>query len=619
MAARRTYDAELNDLARAYRGVLDWDGVDSLQRALMAVAGGPAVFIGTGGTLAVARFAAQLHEYVGGQPARAATPLELASLPPMTRAGAVLFSAGLKHPDALAVLARLGSGRLRPAVVVTMRDPDELCAILPADVEAIALPATGFREGFLATTSVLVMATALVRAYSSGLELPGKLSVIEQPIPERRSRLLVLTTPGLAAAAVDLETRFHELGLASVQVTDYRNFAHGRHVGLARHASETSVIGLVDQPLRSLATATLQTIPQSEIAVCAWEPEAAGPVGVIELLVASMRYTALVASEAGVNVSRPGAPTFGRRLYHLGLRRLLPKVNDGPVDRKLLALVAASSTGEARHRYEQAHADWLKAMSTAEFGGVVLDYDGTVCATRNRTKPPDPAIQAEILRLLGAGVRLGFASGRGGSLHRQLRAWIPKRHWKSVRVGLYNGGSTIDLGESLPDLSTPSNLMLEVVERLVTLPIADALTVEGRATQVTITVRPGAYAQFGRLSALISDTVSRDLALPVKVRSSDHSVDVVPSSTTKCRVTENLEAITGRDVLSIGDQGDVGGNDFELLSRSPWSLTVDRCSADPSRCWYLGDAGRAGPDVLLDYLRTLQVVEGAPAVVWSRS
>jgi hypothetical protein len=59
-------------------------------------------------------------------------------------------------------------------------------------------------------------------------------------------------------------------------------------------------------------------------------------------------------------------------------------------------------------------------------------------------------------------------------------------------------------------------------------------------------------------------------------------------------------------VMAIGDQGHLGGNDFELLAATPWSLSVDRCSADPTRCWNLDSTGRRGPDVLLRYLRALK-------------
>jgi len=56
----------------------------------------------------------------------------------------------------------------------------------------------------------------------------------------------------------------------------------------------------------------------------------------------------------------------------------------------------------------------------------------------------------------------------------------------------------------------------------------------------------------------------------------------------------------------LGDQGHVGGNDFELLAATRWSLSIDRCSSDPTRSWNLVQSGQKGPAALILYLRALQ-------------
>jgi hypothetical protein len=617
LAPRKPYDAELADLERHYTKVRDWDDGGALRQALLMVAGGPAVFVGTGGTLAVARLAAQLHERVGGQPGRALTPLELAAMPPMARSGVVLFSVGLKHPDALAALRRMGNSRLRPAVVLTLRDPTTLSDVVPPDVVVVGLPGPSFAEGFLATTSVLVMMTAIVRAYTSDDVLPSEFPSPSVEIPKVAENLLVLTTPGLVPVATDIETRCHELGLAAVQVTDYRNLAHGRHVGLARRAPNTTVLGLVAEPLERLALATLETLPTSEISVTTWHAQHRSPIAVLELTIASMHLAGALAASQGVNAARPGAAPFGRRLYHLGLQKLLPPVEDGPVERKLVALAAGLSTGATRDLYVDALSSWIKQLGAERFGGLVLDYDGTVCATTRRTDLPTPAMRSAILRLLDADVLVGFATGRGKSLHQDLRQWVPKRHWPRVITGLYNGGANVSLEDDLPDFSEPSSLMRRAEGRLGELPFADALTVEARTAQITVTIRPNAYAQIGRLSDLIADAMSRSPAISVKVMTSGHSVDVVPRSTTKQAVVGRVSRATDLAVLAIGDQGDVGGNDFELLAGDAWTLTVDRCSADPTRCWYLDRRGRTGPELLIAYLDAMTVDEGQFALAWN--
>jgi hypothetical protein len=610
-----SYSAELEGLDRHYERAHAWDHT-ILQQTLLSIASGPATFIGTGGTLAVARFAAQLHERVAGQPARVATPLEVVGIPPTARSGAVLFSAGLKHPDALATLDHLASGRFRPSAVVTLRERSEIETLVAPDVQVVSLPSLGFKEGFLATTSVMVMLTALIRAYS-GQPAPEALPRlhVDMPPPEVE-HLLVLTTPDLMPVGVDLETRCHELGLAAVQVTDYRNFAHGRHVGLSRRAATSAVIGLIAPPYDRLAKATLDVLP-AEVTVCRWETDTSGPLSVLELAVSSMHLAGALAEAQGVNVSRPGAAPFGRRLYHLGIRRLIPPVQDGPVERKLAALAAGALGGGIRVQYEDALANWSKSLHASTFGGLVLDYDGTICSTGKRTELPDRAIQVELLRLLDGGVRVGLASGRGKSLHQDLRMWVPEEHWSNLLLGLYNGGLVMTLADDLPDLSVPDQLMANVAERVSELFLVDALDIEARALQVTMGVRPGGFAQIGRLNELIAELMSRPPALEVKVVTSGHSVDIVPARTTKRTVVERVAAACGKLVLAIGDQGDINGNDFELLAGGPWSLTVDRCSADPSRCWYLDTKSRTGPDLLRAYLASMIVGDGEFQLEWS--
>ena len=69
----------------------------------------------------------------------------------------------------------------------------------------------------------------------------------------------------------------------------------------------------------------------------------------------------------------------------------------------------------------------------------------------------------------------------------------------------------------------------------------------------------------------------------------------MPVTVSKSAVVADAMTRTGRPMLAIGDQGQPGGNDFDLLACYRYSLSVDRCSADPTRCWNLAPAGQAGP------------------------
>jgi hydroxymethylpyrimidine pyrophosphatase-like HAD family hydrolase len=64
-------------------------------------------------------------------------------------------------------------------------------------------------------------------------------------------------------------------------------------------------------------------------------------------------------------------------------------------------------------------------MSELQFDGLVLDYGGTICTTENRFDAPDEAIIKLLASVIEWGTYLGFASGRGSSLQRELRNAIP--------------------------------------------------------------------------------------------------------------------------------------------------------------------------------------------------
>ena len=199
----------------------------------------------------------------------------------------------------------------------------------------VSLPPLGFREGFLAATSVFSMFAFLVKAYLGDDALPVTFPEPLVQFPTEAERLLVILDPSVAAVGFDIETRLEELGLATVQVTDLRNFAHGRHLGLARNRECTSVLCIATPDLAPLAEKTASILESSDIDVTSWTSSFSGPLATIELLIASMKMAGRFADSQGVNIARPGASDFGRRLYHLNVGRLLPQALNSPVGQKL--------------------------------------------------------------------------------------------------------------------------------------------------------------------------------------------------------------------------------------------------------------------------------------------
>jgi HAD superfamily hydrolase (TIGR01484 family) len=264
-------------------------------------------------------------------------------------------------------------------------------------------------------------------------------------------------------------------------------------------------------------------------------------------------------------------------------------------------------------RYERQFLVWFRTMVAARFSGVVLDYDGTVCATGIGHSPPAWPERAELLRLLAAGHILGFASGRGRSLHRELRGWVPEPRWSQVIVGMYNGGVIRGLTEELsqhgeiprPDVSREAAADLAEAQARLSA-YARTVRMDVRLGQVTVKARHEGTSHQA-LTALTRSVLALPPLLAVRVLESAHAVDIVPARVSKASVVTAVADLAGGPVLAIGDQGQPGGNDFALLAHQPLSLSVDRCSADPTRCWNLAPPGVSGPAALRRYLAALRL------------
>jgi hydroxymethylpyrimidine pyrophosphatase-like HAD family hydrolase len=255
--------------------------------------------------------------------------------------------------------------------------------------------------------------------------------------------------------------------------------------------------------------------------------------------------------------------------------------------------------------YRAAADDWIAQLGAQRFAAVVLDYDGTVCWTSRRRELPEPTVRDALQGLLEAGMVVAFASGRGKSLHHDLRRWLPQALWPRVLLGLYNGAVRVRLDGALGDLRSPTRWSTSVVAALENWPFRSRVDLEERGAQVTVEV-VGRGFEHGRLDELVRERLAT-AGVAAQVVASGHSMDIVAAETSKTTVVEYARDRCDAPVLTIGDQGQVGGNDHAMLAQDPFSLTVDRCSADPSRCWYAGSGEQVGPDLLVRYLRALRL------------
>jgi hypothetical protein len=423
----------------------------------------------------------QLHRRFAGTLALTTTPLQLkATVPSDRRATVWLVSAGGRNEDIRAAFRAAAEGEPRQLAVLCgapesplMRDAsahswvDRMAARLPAD------------DGFLATNSALAFSVLLATSYlrlvgaqPTFATLPALLAsahpehvTLEQRCAQLwlRPTTIVLHGSSTAPAALDVESRFTEAALGLVQLADFRNFAHGRHHWLAKHADTSGVLALVGPEDEGLARATLRVLPPEVPAVTLAFSGTVTDV-LLASVVMAMRLAAVAGIARSIDPGRPGVPDFGHRLYHMKTPRPrsfpeseigLSRQAEAAITRKTRSTVALLRARGAIDAWKKQLASTMARLVEPTYGGLVCDYDGTLIESIDREKPPQEEIIGALLRLLSEGVLLGIATGRGDSVTSALRGALPKSTWRSVIVGYHNGAIVQPLDEE-PRLSSGS-------------------------------------------------------------------------------------------------------------------------------------------------------------------
>jgi len=585
------------------------------------------VSVGSGGSHSAAVYAALLHRMRSGQ-STVATPLEFLDAcyvaPPEH---VLLTSAGGGNKDIVAAGRAAVQAEARSVTALCMSSDTKLGGLVRTYhrgyVAELAVPSG--KDGFLATNSLFATMIVLARAFrvdvSSVPELVRARADIlsEWDIAVSRPDWLVLYGGWAWPAAHDIESKCSEAALRNVQLTDLRNFGHGRHHWLAKRGETSGVFVLADPAHSDLAEKTIRLLPK-DIPVVRLFTNQAGPLGTIDLMPSVYSLIQKAGSTVGIDPGRPGVPEFGRQLYHLGPGLSAPRsaskataslVSAG-VRRKLgKTLLSQDAVDNALLRAGQVY---LQSLRKAKFSAIVLDYDGTIVGAGERFAGPRADISSQLNRLLEGGMVLGIATGRGKSVRKDLRKVIEERNWPKVLLGYYNGGQIIMLDGEEPDSSTPPPSVLAQVAEILQVDdsIRHAVKIESRPTQLSVT--PLDFSDWKRLRQRVIEIISNARVPLIKVLESTHSIDVLPFDVTKVSVveaSERLAALHGRPgaILRIGDCGAWPGNDSELLS-SGFSLSVDACSADPRSCWNLLPAGMGGVEGTLFYLEHLRLEAG---------
>jgi len=599
---------------------------------------------GSGGSLTAAHFASHLHQKFAGKLAKAVTPLELV-WSGVKDVSVLMLSAGGGNPDIIGAFKQIAAREPQRLTVVCLRPNSRLSRLAKSyryvDLVEFDLP-TG-KDGFLATNSLLMTTIILCRAWATALSinigLPQDLQSLVHPdstsdrfltdLSDRcshlwmRETISVLYGPSAHAAAIDLESKFTEAALGSIQVADYRNFAHGRHHWLAKRGQTTAVLAFVTDDDREIAGKTLRLIP-SDIPVTQIEIPFGGLRASLASLVTVLHIVGFAGTARGIDPGRPGVPGFGSRIYRLstfGSSRTrddtLSAVRAAAIERKTETSIEILSNRGDLEYWKSAHMVFAERLQSDSYGGVVFDYDGTLCDGRDRYQGMSKGVAQHLVRLLHSGTTIGIATGRGKSVKLDFRSKIPKSLWGRVLVGYYNGSDNALLGDdSHPDSTDGTCDELS--------PIIQALDLDPSLVHLSsyisqrtyrrrqITIELGAFAPVALIWDVIQQAIHK-LHIPgVEVICSSHSIDVIASGVSKQTIVDQVSKMaydsksSSSSVLCIGDRGKWPGNDYVLLS-APHSLSVDEVSSDPVTCWNVAPPGhRSASDPGLFWITSVQ-------------
>jgi len=586
----------------------------------------PLYVIGSGGSFSATTYTSLLHQHIG-KIARCLTPLEFLEFEKIDNECSVLIiTAGGNNTDILSAFDR--TVELKPKNIgiicasVNNKLTKKASKFPSVFVHTVKLP-TG-KDGFLATNSLIATMVWLCRAYISVFSLSYNLPNIYQLVFQDQSSkefeknirsklknfegqntVVCLYDNWGKTAAIDIESKLVEAGLANVQLADYRNFAHGRHNWLDKNKENSCLIALVNPNCEPLVSKTLNLIPEYTPKI-SLRSNFEGPIASISLLIQILYIVKFFGEIRKIDPGRPGVADFGRKIYHLPIPK---RYSNSLTDFEKFALRKKfgncnPNDPETKKRIKSLH-EFLKNILKTKFGAIVFDYDGTLCDPEHRSTQPSKEIQEILIQLLKNNILIGIATGRGKSVRESLQKLIPKEYWSKVLVGYYNCSDIGELGnDTVPsrENSKDPNL-LEIIDFLKKHKIISKKNVTSRLKQITLeNIEFDATTVTQQIKSLDPMKLEN-----IKIVESTHSVDLISKDVSKLtlvnyvkkKLPDNLE------VLCIGDKGKWPGNDFQLLS-IPYSLSVDETSDDKNTCWNLvrSNTGEKG---VLAYLSCTEI------------
>lgn len=335
----KPYSQELDSFASTYSWASQQQ-VSRLTHFLARWSGDHTVVIGSGGSFSAAVVVALFRELAHHTPTTPMTPLEFGNLLMRLSPRALLLSAEGKNRDILAAARAAEFADLASAAVtLTQANPLLELALHSSALRAFPFQMDWIKDGYLATNSLLAMVLLFYRAFFGDRAFEkgmgplfetnrlairrARFSQLDSLTEIRHRGLLVLHSAQAKPFAIDIESKLAEAAIATVQITDLRQFAHGRHLQLALRAPAPFVLVVTTKDERALAEATVQHLPHRKLFwLLELDGESEQDVAISGLLDA-MFLTEALAQGTIHDPGQPDVPKFGRIIHSIDTGTLL--------------------------------------------------------------------------------------------------------------------------------------------------------------------------------------------------------------------------------------------------------------------------------------------------------
>jgi hypothetical protein len=342
----RVFSDKLDAMSGTLDAVFQADHTN-LARMLSQCAGVPVYAVGSGGSVVVAELLSQCRSQLGHSMTSCITPMAYVLGAADEAAGSWFFSASGDNQDIQGAF-EAGLRSPRDRLFVLTNSVNGALASLARDNGAFlnVSPVADPKDGFLATHSAISGVLALVLAsdqLSGHHDRPGRLDRLRGNVMRwlaSKARLdlqeelqgvldfdtlVILHDPQLSAGATLIETSAWEAGLCSVQRTDFRNFAHGRHVWLDKHPKRTLVLSLITEHSGPTWNMTDTLLPDS-VARKAFSFGRAGRAAQLEAVAFGLAFIEALGVSKSIDPGKPGVADFGRKMFDdASLREIVAK------------------------------------------------------------------------------------------------------------------------------------------------------------------------------------------------------------------------------------------------------------------------------------------------------